>query len=546
MFALWVGVIYELVIVPGFRSFVQKPAKRVMLLKRWGTISSLSRKAIIDQTLIIQTNSTEHLMTPQPLPRSTPESQGIRCSAIQEFITTAEQHIQSLHSLMLLRHGFVVAEGWWYPYRSEAPHVLFSLSKSFTSSAVGLAVSEGLLSVEDPLLQFFPDESPRKISPNLAAMQVRHLLTMTTGHHEDTTEATMLARNPFKAFLKLPVEHQPGTYFIYNSAASYMLAAIVQKLTRQTLIEYLTPRLFEPLGIQGATWDSHPNGVNFGGWGLNLKTEDIARFGQLYLQKGLWNGQQLVPIDWVEAATAKQVSNGLDENSDWEQGYGYQFWRCQPQGVYRGDGAFGQFCIVMPEQDAVLAITAGVAEMQPVLDLVWEKLLPAIGKEALSEHDPTVEKLKSTLQGLLLFPPIGAHNSPQADAVTGRVFSFEPNHLTLDSLSLNFTDNVLTYRLLGGGKRRGTHQLKFGVQSWVEGTGILYQTIAQPNPEPRKVAASGVWSADDTFTLTLCHYQTPFTQTLDFRFAGQKVYFDSRDNVSFGSLEAPQLVGKTS
>jgi hypothetical protein len=323
-----------------------------------------------------------------------------------------------------------------------------------------------------------------------------------------------------------------------------MLATIVQRLTGQTVLEYLTPRLFEPLGIHGATWDSHPNGVNFGGWGLNLKTEDIARFGQLYLQKGQWNGGQLIPAAWVEAATSKQVSNDPNENPDWEQGYGYQFWRCQPDAVYRGDGAFGQFCIVMPEQDAVLAITAGVAEMQPVLDLVWKILLPAMGTEALSKNDSAAKNLRATLLGLQLLPPKGAHTSLQAAPVSGRVFNFEPNHLTLDSLSLDFSNNLLTYRMLGGGKRRGTHQLKFGIQSWVEGNAILHHNITQPNPAPRKVAASGVWRADDTFTLTICQVETPFTLTLDFRFAGQQVTFDARVNVDFGPTEAPQLIGK--
>ena len=483
-------------------------------------------------------------MPHQPLPRSTPETQGITSAAIQDFVTAAEQNIQSLHSFMLLRHGTVIAEGWWHPFRPEAPHVLFSLSKSFTSTAVGLAVAEGLLSVEDSLLKFFPQETPKKVDPNLAVMQIRHLLTMTTGHHDDTTERIMQARDPIKTFLRLPVEHEPGTYFVYNSGASYMLAAIVQKLTGQTLLEYLTPRLFEPIGIAGATWDSHPNGVNFGGWGLNIKTEDIARFGQLYLQKGQWQGQQLIPTAWVEAATSKQVPNGSDANSDWEQGYGYQFWRCHPPAVYRGDGAFGQFCIVMPKQDAVLAITAGVMEMQPVLNLVWEKLLPEMRTEKLPVDDAAAENLVAILQGLRLLPPRGADTSPEADRVSGLVFNFEPNHLTLHSLSLDFNANILTYRLLGGGERRGTHRLKFGLGTWVEGTASLNQTIARPNPEPHKVAASGVWSSDDTFALTLCQFETPFIFTLGFRFAGQQVYFDSRVNVDFGPLEAPQLIGK--
>ena len=482
-------------------------------------------------------------MTAQPFPRSAPESQGIPSQVIQDFITAAEQNIESLHSFMLLRHGCVVAEGWWHPYRPESPHMLYSLSKSFTSTAVGLAVAEGLLKVEDPLLKFFPQDAPQEISINLAAMQVRHLLSMSTGHHLDTTEAIMVTPDPIKTFLGLPVEHEPGTYFVYNSGASFMLAAIVQKLTGQTLVEYLTPRLFEPLGIAGAVWESHPNGVNFGGWGLNIKTEDIARFGQLYLQKGQWQGQQLIPADWVAAASAKQVPNEAEPNPDWQQGYGYQFWRCRPAASYRGDGAFGQFCIVMPEQDAVLAITAGVAEMQPILDLVWEKLLAAMGAAALPGDAVAAQNLAITLRGLQLVPPKGADSSPQAAQVSGQTFTFEPNHLTLQSLSLDFNNDTLTYQLLGGGEIQGTHHLKFGRERWVDGVASLHRTLIQPQPVPRKVAASGTWSADDTFTLTLCQYETPFTITLDFRFADGQVYVDSRVNVDFGPLTAPQLIG---
>jgi hypothetical protein len=246
----------------------------------------------------------------------------------------------------------------------------------------------------------------------------------------------------------------------------------------------------------------------------------------------------------VEAATSKQVSNDLEENLDWKQGYGYQFWRCQPEDMYRGDGAFGQFCIVMPEQDVVLAITAGVSEMQPVLDLVWEKLLAVMQVEPHPVNDAAAKDLATTLRGLQLFPPKGAPTSPEAARISGIVFNFEPNHLTLHSLSLDFTTNVLTYRLLGGGKRRGTHHLKFGIEAWVEGTTSLHQTVARPNPELHKVAASGIWSADDTFTLTLCQYETPFIVTMDFHFADQQVYLDSRVNVDFGPLEAPQLIGK--
>ena len=473
------------------------------------------------------------------LPRSTPEAQCISSAAISDFVATAEKTINRMHSFMLLRRGSVVAEGWWYPWRPATPHVLFSLSKSFTSTAVGLAITEGRLTLEDPVLSFFPDDAPKKVSENLATMKVHHLLSMSTGHDLDTTERVFKHRNPFKGFLALPVEHSPGTHFVYNSAASYMLAAIVQRLTRQTLVEYLTPRLFEPLGIEGATWESHPNGVNFGGWGLNIKTEDIARFGQLYLQKGLWESQRILPESWVEAATTKQVSNGDDPNNDWTQGYGYQFWRCR-HNIYRGDGAFGQFCIVMPDQGAVLAITAGVADMQAILNLVWEKLLPAMGKKRLPIDGTATKNLAHSLKSLTINPPRGATTSQMVAKISGRTYNFERNCEKLKSLRFDFGNNeaTITYHLLGGGKRSGRYQMTLGYGTWQEGIAVLGAVI------PRRVVASGVWTREDTFIMTMCQYETPFILTITCRFEGDKLFYDFKVNVSFGPLENPQLVGK--
>jgi len=226
---------------------------------------------------------------PQPLPRSTPEAQGISSAAILGFVEAAGQHLDALHSFMLLRHGQMVAAGWWSPYGPEHPHELFSLSKSFTSTAVGLAVADGLLSLDDPALSFFPEEAPAEPSAHLKSMRVRDLLAMSTGHQEDTLGRLFDQEDGTwtSTFLRLPVEHKPGTHFVYNTGATYMLSAIVQKATGTTVLDYLGPHLFAPLGIENPTWGTSPQGITLGGWGLKLKTEDIARFGQLYLQKGL-------------------------------------------------------------------------------------------------------------------------------------------------------------------------------------------------------------------------------------------------------------------
>jgi CubicO group peptidase (beta-lactamase class C family) len=333
------------------------------------------------------------------LPRSTPEAQGISSAVVLGFIESAEAKIDALHSFMLVRHGQVVAEGWWAPHTAGQEHVLFSLSKSFTSTAVGLAVAEGKLSIDDPVLRFFPDEAPPAPSADLQAMRVRDLLTMATGHRKEDIDSfpfrsfpLLPPRNLVTAFFEMPIVHKPGTQFIYDSPASYLLSAIVQKVTGQTVRDYLRPRLFEPLGMGNPTWETSAQGISFGGFGLSLRTEDIACFGQLYLQKGEWRGRQLLPAAWVEAATARQIGNGTEGTSDWNEGYGYQFWRCR-QGFYRGDGARGQFCIVMPQYDAVMAITSDTNAMAAVMNLVWDVIVPAFQDAPLPANPAACEKL---------------------------------------------------------------------------------------------------------------------------------------------------------
>jgi len=466
------------------------------------------------------------------LPRCAPGDVGVDEAGIMAFLDAVEQKVGGLHSLMLLRHGKVAAEGWWKPYDPRYPHMLFSLSKSFTSTAVGLAVAEGRLSVEDRVLSFFPDEAPARPSANLAAMRVRHLLTMSTGHTTDTTGPTASAKdgNWAKAFLALPVEHEPGAPFVYNSTATYMLSAIVQKLTGKRLVEYLKPRLFDPLGIRGMTWQTCPRGIDTGGWGLSVKTEDIARFGQLYLQRGMWRGRQIVPADWIAAATSKQVPNGDDPNNDWNQGYGYQFWRCR-HNVYRGDGAFGQYCIVMPDQDAVVAITSGVGDMGAVLNCVWDHLLPAMDRPGAE-----MGRLKGRLADLAVAPPEGEPVAPEAKALNGRVYRIEPNDLKVASATFEASAGRIVLTLVND---RGRHRLACGMTDWIRGA-----TALEGDP-PAKVAARGAWADDRTLVMKACFYETPFVRTITVQFAGDAATISWKNNVGFGPTEGPTLKGKT-
>ena len=302
-----------------------------------------------------------------------------------------------MHSIMVLQHGKVLAEKQIAP---DTAHIMNSVSKTFTSTAVGFAISEGLLHLEDKIVDLFPESLPEHVSDTLSRVTLRHLLTMNSGHGKDPTYVTRVQDTDWiKAFMEWPQPFEPGTCYCYNSLGTYLLSAAVQKVTGQKVVDYLEPRLWKPLGIKKPFWQESPAGINTGGWGLYLHTEDMARMGQCLLGGGKFCGKQVIPADWVKEMSANQVPSvgaGLNEQqmkeilsvhpdipfflpetSDWVQGYGYQMWRCR-HNAFRADGANGQYIIVVPEKDAVIVTTAHVQNMQQELNLIWDYIYPAL------------------------------------------------------------------------------------------------------------------------------------------------------------------------
>jgi CubicO group peptidase (beta-lactamase class C family) len=304
---------------------------------------------------------------------------------------------------MVLRHGHVVAEGWWAPYEPSELHLLYSLSKSFTATAAGLAAAEGLLDLDDTVVSHLPDLAEVATHPWTRSMRLRDLAAMATGHHEDTLDRArrLDPDEPVRGFLALPPDAEPGSVFAYNNGATYTLGAVVQRVTGQTLTDYLRPRLLEPLGITRSAWHTHPEGRELGFSGFHLTTEAIARFGQLYLDDGVWQGRRLLPEGWVAEASRVHTPNPAEPNPDWQQGYGYQLWRSRHG--YRGDGAYGQFCLVLPEQDAVVVTTAQTEDMQGLIDAVWAHLLPGMGVATPERDAPLAARLAA-----LTLPPDGS------------------------------------------------------------------------------------------------------------------------------------------
>ncbi len=464
--------------------------------------------------------SAPQLAQSQGLPRASPESQGIASSDILDFIETADREIDSMNGIVIVRNGHVVTEGWWTPYDAESPHLLYSLTKSFTSSAVGMLIDDGKLNLHDKVLDFFPEYAPEEPSTNLKNMRVHDLIRMATGHQNEVSLYS--SDEPWaKSFLAHPVPHIPGTHFVYNTPSTYMLSAIVQRVSGMTTEDYLTPRLFKPLGIKNPLWQKSPQGESIGGTGLSLVTEDLAKLGQLYLQKGRWNDRQILSEEWVDAATSLQISNGSNPDSDWHQGYGYQFWQSRFN-TYRGDGAFGQYCIVIPEHNTVIAINSGVGNMQSVLDLVFEKLLPALRAAPIPESADDHEKLRTSLASLEVNTIEGKSRSDLATKVNGKVFSLDSNDLGIESLSFDFADDSsrLTMQL-----PEGESAIEIGSSEWKRSqTTFTNDNRRLSYLAEHAIAASGAWTADDVYSIKLVYFETPFYTTMNFQFDGEKVF----------------------
>lgn len=453
--------------------------------------------------------------------RASPESQGVSSQAIRKFVAAANASGISWHSMMLLRHGQVVAEGWWKPYESQFVHSLYSLSKSFTSTAIGLLVKEGKLDIHAKVISFFPNDLPASVSDNLQQMTVRSLLTMNTGHGEDTMPKMRASSdNWVRTYLAQPVEFAPGTHFLYNTGNTYMLGAIVHHITGETLESYLGPRLFQPLGITGYDWEVSPQGLNTAGYGLRVKTEDIASLGQLYLQKGSWKGSTILPSAWVEEATSAQTTSQVN-NGDWSEGYGYQFWRCT-HGCYRGDGAYGQFCIVMPELDAVLAVTSQSPDMQKSLNIIWDNLLPGIQAAALPENPGEQGELKKELAVLGLPVVKGSVRSSEASKYNKKKWTLADNEFGVGSLELSFSGKGCVLSALAGGK---VTNMEFGWENWVLNSpreAYMFRT-GQMAPMPSRLAGTATWINDHTLQLNVRFVEAIFGDRITFMFDGDSV-----------------------
>jgi CubicO group peptidase (beta-lactamase class C family) len=446
------------------------------------------------------------------LRRARPHDLGVPPSALHAVLDEFDRLSLEMHSLMVVRHGHVAAEGWWAPYSADRVHLLYSLSKSFTSTAVGFAVAEGRFRLDDPVVDLLPDHVPDDVDHAVRELTVHHLLSMSTGHREDTLERAyrLDPTDLVRAFLRIRPEEPVGSRHAYNNPTTLVLATIVEEHTGQPLLDYLRPRLFDPLGIGAAHWDTNGRGTTLGFTGLHLQTESVATFGQLLLQDGVWGDERILPEGWVALATRKHIDNDNDPARpiDWRQGYGYQYWMARHG--FRGDGAHGQFCVVVPDADLVVVTTARVDDMQQVLDVLWDRLLPALDQPS---DDPAAESRLVGRLGRLALPVVASSVDGPEAPVRFVVEEAAADHPFPPGSALTVTrdggDHLLTLSLPSG-------ELVFpcGRGRWAEGllgqgAGLSRGARGAPPSEPTPVVCRGGWTGANTFDADLVLIETP-------------------------------------
>lgn len=470
------------------------------------------------------------------LQRCLPEERTINLDGVLSFMNCFEK--LDGHSFMVLRHGEVVAEGWRNPYKKEYLHTLFSGTKSFTAIAVGLAIQEGLLNLDDYVISFFPEKLTNPPCENMRKMQVKHLLSMTTGHIAEDPEVWGGTEDWIKDFLRSYITHEPGSRFVYNSGASNMLSAIVSRVCGITMEEYLKVKFLMPLGIETYSWDKLYDGTSGGGYGLSLCTEDYAKLGQFLLQKGKWNGKQILSADYVEKLFSTQVDTADDpwNTPDRRSGYGYHFWKCRIPNAIRADGSKGQFCLVLLDYDAVVVTTAAHQNLYEILDAIWEHIVPAMCDNVKMDTILEQEYRKRIAEWSIR--PIESEPYGKNELLySEKIYNVVPNKLDIKSFSFVFQKDVDVLKIKGASDEI-EYELKIGKNGkWIENNsfsqkiGCIAGLYPVKNPSLKEVACSGGWIGENTYVITVEYTRASFEDVYVFEFYPEVAKLQYKRNV---------------
>ncbi|WP_341963942.1 serine hydrolase [Pseudomonas sp. RC10] len=471
----------------------------------------------------------------EALQRGSPSQLGVDPDRIVSFLDDVEDAGLDLHGLILQRHGSVIAEGWKWPYSAEKPRVLHSVAKSFTACAIGFAVSEGLMQLSDKVVSFFPEHLPADVHDRLSRMTVEHLLTMRTGHASNTSGAVwrQIQTSWIAEFFKIPLVYEPGEHYVYTSAASYMLSAIITRLTGLTLHQYLRPRLFMPLGIHDDHWEVGPDGINPGGNGLTAPPSAMLKLGMLHAQRGMWEGQRILPEDWIDRAT--QPQGGSDSQ------YGYH-WAIKPKDAYCAVGVFVQMSIVYAQHGATLVLVGAMknsAQIRPHIERHFPEALTGVCQPAVAAD----QRLTRRLEAMGRVPVLTSQARGRLQSPATLYFEIDDNELGVRTLGFAFENDTIEVVVHDA---TGEHVVVAGIDRWHHGTTSmpgqdLHHGYALDNAE---VIAGGCWMDDATLQLQWIYPGCAFRDTVVCTFTEDTLRYERNTNVNSGRLRHPALRGK--
>jgi CubicO group peptidase (beta-lactamase class C family) len=475
------------------------------------------------------TTTDNSKLYPDGLQRSTPEEEGVPSSTISTFFKMVAEKGYDVHGLMMLRHGKVIVEHWWAPYAPQYQHAMYSATKTFTGAAAGFAVQEGLLKIDDKVTSFFPDLLPDTISPQLANLTIKHLLTMTVGHASMSYAGS--GDSQVRSFLKARFAYEPGTSFAYNITASHMLSHIITKVTGFTLYEYLKPRLLDPLGIEDVVWEMDNDGYNMGNGGTHMKTSDLAKMGLFLINKGKWNSKQLLDPKWIEAATTPHIFQHPEKTpeeiekatEDGSQGYGYQIWMGRNHS-YRAIGGQNQLIMVIPEYDFILVCHSSIGDEAGFNKLIYD-MLPSMSSKRLTP-DKSLD-LKAAIAGYEIKRPFNGTTATRVTMSTRR-YQLEENPSGVRNVLFRFDGSGNCYITFI--TESAIHNIPFGLDNWLTGMTDRTLSIARtvyPNAmgvTPVRTAGICTWTASDQLSAYyLSMFNPGSTETFRFTFAGEKL-----------------------
>ncbi|MBQ5968744.1 MAG: serine hydrolase [Clostridia bacterium] len=472
------------------------------------------------------------------IPRAaTPEAVGVDSKEVQAFIDHCMQAKKQLHSILVLRHGQIACEAYRAPYAPQYAHIMYSVSKSITATAIGFAVAEGLFALDTKFLDIFPEAREIRDDANMQKLCVEDLLTMRSGF----SVSPMMDKTKdrwFHDIVSSPWISEPGTKFDYISENMYLLCAMIHRRAGMSVIDYLMPRLFEPLGIERPFWETCPRGIEAGGWGITLKTMDLAKIMLTYQQGGTFGGKQILPAGWAEQATSYHAATVPAKNSlDTVLGYGYCFWRCGGyKNAYRADGMFSQFGIVFEDLDACLIITAGEIEEQGMRDVIWDHFPKAFIDDAPDAETvpisiPPYEKLpamprsktEARLEGkkIVFNKPllINAIGFPVSALPMTATFMSRDKAGNITNLAFHALESELVMTWTEGKETNTIHIGMDGDYRW--GTATLGQA-------PYHICAVGAWKDANTLEVMIRPIESVAARLLTFKFRGNVVTMKPR------------------